>query len=503
MTASGDSELDLHWVQRPGRPVGKVLRPHAIIDALTALSATPNAQPVAGGTDLLLELARGESGPAVSLVDLTGIEDFATIRMDADAGEIVLGGGATHNDIVAHQDIVDHALPLAQACLEIGSPQLRNRATVAGNLVTASPANDTLSALVALGASIELSSLADGAIQMRSVDIDDFFVGFRETVVQPDELLTAVRVPTLAPSQAGIWAKLGLRKAQAISVVHGAVVVERDDTGVVRSARIAIGSVGPTVAAFPDISAQLIGKPLTPESIAAAAQTGAAAITPISDLRADEAYRREGTAVLLKRMLTAIADNRHAERWPQRVLRLSNRSVPPLEGRRSMLAPPQTDIDDSTEIAVTINDRSITAGGAASVTLLDWIRTNAGWGTKEGCAEGECGACTVHLDGDAVMSCLVPAAQADRSMVTTVEGLADGPVLSTMQQQFVEAFAVQCGYCIPGFVTAAAALAAEVDLPTEDEIEFGLSGNLCRCTGYYTIVEAVQAAAAGMNTASI
>ncbi len=127
--------------------------------------------------------------------------------------------------------------------------------------------------------------------------------------------------------------------------------------------------------------------------------------------------------------------------------------------------------------------------------MLDWLRETAGTGTKEGCAEGECGACTVQMDGAAVMSCLVPAVQADGATVTTIEGLAPAGAPNTMQQMFVDRFAVQCGYCIPGFVVAAQTLADELgSIPTRDEIELALSGNLCRCTGYYNIIDAVTAA---------
>ena len=146
---------------------------------------------------------------------------------------------------------------------------------------------------------------------------------------------------------------------------------------------------------------------------------------------------------------------------------------------------------------MTVNGRSVAGTGAASSTLLDWVRDHVGTGTKEGCAEGECGACTVMLDGDAVMACLTPAAQAEGHAVTTVEGIGDGDRLSRVQQAFVDDFAVQCGYCIPGLIVAATALDAELGDATRDEVEFGLAGNLCRCTGYYAILEAVRDAADG------
>ena len=151
-----------------------------------------------------------------------------------------------------------------------------------------------------------------------------------------------------------------------------------------------------------------------------------------------------------------------------------------------------------------VNGRARRVRVAPMKRLLDVLRQDCGLtGSKEGCGEGECGACTVLLDGAPVNSCLVPAIHADGARILTVEGLARGARLSALQQAFVEMGGSQCGMCTPGMVVAAAALLRETKgrVPSEAEVRTGLAGTLCRCTGYQKIVDAVRAAAKPGGTA--
>lgn len=139
----------------------------------------------------------------------------------------------------------------------------------------------------------------------------------------------------------------------------------------------------------------------------------------------------------------------------------------------------------------------------ADETLLDAIRDRMGLtGAKEGCGTGDCGACSITLDGTLVCSCLVLAVEADGRELGTVEGMADGEKLHPLQEKFIEHAALQCGICTPGFLVSAKALLEQNPSPTEEEIRYALAGNLCRCTGYDKIVRAVQAAAKEMAAGS-
>lgn len=450
------------------------LRPTSLAEAFEQLSEHgANARVVAGGTDVLVELQRGVK-PTSTLVDITALDELRGVRREGN--EIVFGGLATHNDVLASEDCHRSLLALVQACVEVGAPQIRTRATLAGNIVTASPANDTIAPLVMLGTNVVLSSVRG----TRSVPLEEFITGFRSTVMQPDELVTQLRVRAGKPGERGIFLKLGLRRAQAISVISLAVGIGASSDGRVHTARIAVGCVAPTIVRLPKTEAFLVGTTLDAATIDRASLLAVDEIAPIDDVRGSAGYRRETVQVYVAEALTRIAQDRCADGLPREHVLLDT-------GERSTGAPAFGGTID-----VTINGKVYALTESTRKSLLDAVRDEAGLtGSKEGCAEGECGACTMWLDGQAVMSCLVPAPQAHGKRLTTIEGLADGGQLHPLQQAYIDNAAVQCGYCIPGMLMAGAKALQEFPSATLEQHQIAISGNLCRCTGYRKILDAM------------
>ena len=261
---------------------------------------------MAGGTDLMVELGRGTK-PAARLIDLTALD--AELRfVESAPGRLTFGALTTHNDVLRSSAFRRDALPLVQACAEVGAPQIRARGTIAGNVVTASPANDTITALVALEAELDLVR-HDGR---RRLHIDEFCTGFRTTALRPGELVRAISIRPLGTARRGIFLKLGLRRAQAIAVINVAVVLgfERRD-----------GERSPDRAGLrrPDDRARAsTPRRRSPAARSAAPRSpkrrplAAAAAVPIDDVRASASYRRTAVAALVERALERIADGTEA-----------------------------------------------------------------------------------------------------------------------------------------------------------------------------------------------
>ncbi|MFM8322616.1 MAG: FAD binding domain-containing protein [Chloroflexota bacterium] len=459
----------------------------SVDEALALLTQQPGrARLVAGATDLVLELEHGLRPGVETLVDISRLPGMSDISLDED-GFIHIGPLVTHNDCVGSRLLRTAARPLVEACWQVGSPQIRNRGTLAGNLVTASPANDTIGPLMALGSALRLQSSAGE----RLVPLSEFYTGVRKTVLQPEEMLVDITFPAMRPEQHGGFVKLALRNSQAISVINVSLLLTFEGE-VVSSAAITLGAVAPVIVHAQAAQDYLVGKRLDAETIEAAARLTGQAARPISDVRASADYRQEMVRVCARRGLEALGRGECLAAIPDEPVLLCTE-----EGPRGGW---QGGYRHADPLRAVVNGMPLTFVSGQHKTLANLLRDEGQLpGTKIACGEGECGACTVFLDGKAVMSCLVPGPRAHGAEIRTVEGIGREGALHPVQAAFLEYGAVQCGFCTPGFVMSAVKLLEEKCTPTHEDILHAISGNLCRCTGYYKIIEAIEKAAVVMN----
>lgn len=280
----------------------KVVRATTLDEALTALaSAGPDARLLAGGTDLLVEMESGRTRPDL-VVDVWNVAELRGIRAQDDGLEI--GALTTCTDLVRSPLAARHADLLLAAAREVGAAQIQNRATLGGNLGTASPAADLLPCLFAHGARVRLRSRS-GA---REVAVEDFVTGYRTNVRACDELVASVLVPFAPASERRAFRKVGTRRAQSISKAVIAVSVDLDGPRV-RSSRLAAGSVRERTIRLAHAENALLGRDLDGASISAAARAAARQdARPRDDVRSSAAYRAHVVETLVARLLTGLAE---------------------------------------------------------------------------------------------------------------------------------------------------------------------------------------------------
>lgn len=457
----------------------------SIEDALELLeNKNSNAKIISGGTDLILEMKQGLHPQVTSLIDVSRIHGLDCIWEEN--GFIHIGAGVTHNQCIASNLTRKHAFPLIQACYGVGTPQIRNIATVAGNLATGSPANDTIVPLIALNATLKLKSKSGERI----VQLADFYQGVRKTILQPNEMITEIIFNKIDGDQRGVFKRYILRATHSISVVNTAILITMDKK-VVKDVVIAIGCVAPTIIRASEAESFLIGKELNNETINATAELALKAIKPISDVRASAQYRSRLVKILVSDGLTDLLNKKVEESVPQKPIYLWGKGTGSIPKLQTSITHTKSEV-----INLNINHKDFHINEFQDGLLVDLIRDGAGLtGTKIGCGEGECGACTITMDGLSVFSCLIPAPRAHGTAIRTIEGIAENGKLHPIQEAYIEEGAVQCGYCTPGFVMSTIQLLDEISIPTKAQIQEGLSGNLCRCTGYYRIIAAVEKAA--------
>jgi CO/xanthine dehydrogenase FAD-binding subunit len=289
-----------------------VLMPRTLPEALELKAGHPNAVPIAGGTDLMVDLNFGRIRPPAFL-DISRLPELRTWRRED--GHLFLGAGLPYSRITAE---LAEFVPLTQASRSVGSPQIRNRGTVGGNLGTASPAGDTLPVLAAYEAEVVLAATS----RTRRVPWDQFLLGPKKTAIEPDELIVGARWKAFRGT--GSFSKIGTRNAMVIAVAGLCLVVDED----VRRVRVALGSVGPTIIRALDAEAFIAAAmrdagawdepstELAPRVVEDFGERVAAAARPIDDVRGTAAYRMHAVRALAGRSLTwALADRRSRPWW--------------------------------------------------------------------------------------------------------------------------------------------------------------------------------------------
>jgi len=272
-----------------------VLLPSGLEELWALWEQHPTAMPYAGGTDLLVRLRKGLA-QAPALICLERLKELQCI--EERGPELFLGALCTHQELLEHPLLRGRLPVLAQALAVLGSPPIRHMGTLGGNLATASPAGDTLPPLYVLGAEVELCSPAG----VRRLSLTDFIRGPGQVTLGPREIVGGVWVAPPSDSVRQHFEKVGLRKALAIAVVSLAALIDLTPQGVVRGARLAWGSLGPTVVRSPRAEQALLGGRLRLPELRAAADIVADEAAPIDDLRATAAYRREVAGNLLLRL---------------------------------------------------------------------------------------------------------------------------------------------------------------------------------------------------------
>jgi CO/xanthine dehydrogenase FAD-binding subunit/aerobic-type carbon monoxide dehydrogenase small subunit (CoxS/CutS family) len=439
-----------------------------------------DARFLAGGQSLVPAMNFRLAQPAV-LIDLNPLRELDYVRGN---GSLVIGALVRHRTIERDGSIAAHAPLLAEAAPHVAHPQIRNRGTLCGNLAHADPASEFPAVMLAVGARLRAQSAA-GA---RWIEAGDFFQGVFTTALAPDEMLVEVEIPGL-PARTGTCFLEVARRRGDYALVGVGVVVTADANGRFAAARIALCNAGatPVLVETTDLEG-------APDQVRRA-------IDPPANVHATAEFRRHLAGVLTQRALRTALERATGREGvlpssPRRGAGAAGGVVRPASTTPAPRATPP-DQGGKVAVALVVNGTAHTRAVEPRLLLSDFIRHELGLtGTHVGCEHGVCGACTVLVDGQPMRSCLMFAPQANGCELTTVEGLAPARgALSPLQEAFRDAHGLQCGYCTPGILTTMKAFLDENPHPTEPEIRDALSGNLCRCTGYQHIVDAVLLAA--------
>lgn len=451
------------------------------------------ARYIAGGTDLLINLKKKKLKPD-AIISLRNISELKGIEYE---NKLKIGSMTTFRDIEANQHIADNYPALWDAVTLLANPQVRSVATIGGNICNAAPSADSVPPLIVLGAKLSV----EGPGGKRLIPIEEFFLGPGETALKDHEVLSRIEIPLLDKGMGCAFLKMG-RLSQDIAIVNASALVKMEGD-VCKECRLSVGAVAPVPLRLKNVEQLLIGNKVTDDLLDEVSRLTQQEVSPITDIRATEEYRRTVSGVLIKRAIKeAVADAKGKKRKRLPYFGKFNIKQKSPEKRGSSNTH-QNDPYKRT-IRFKLNGDEVTCEVQSHKMLLHVLRDIFHLtGTKEGCGEGECGACTVLVDGLAVDSCLYPAFELDGMSVTTIEGLIqEGTKLHPIQEAFVEKGGVQCGFCTPGMIMSAKALLNENPQPEPSQIRQAISGNLCRCTGYVQIMESIMSASEKLNSRS-
>jgi carbon-monoxide dehydrogenase medium subunit len=471
--------------------------PATLAEALSLLGQYgEGARVMAGGTNLMVWMKMEEVTPEV-VVDIGRLPGLSGMTTPAGAEEGVEIGALAKIWELRNSPLLQAGYTaLAEACAAFGSTQIQYAGTIGGNVCNGSPASDTVPALMALGAELVLVGVEGG----RTVPIEDFLLGPGETALRLGEILTSVMLPPLThqashATQGSAFVKISRVRAD-LAKASGAAVIVRDGERVI-GCRLALGSVGPTVVRCRRAEELLLGETFSSALALEAGRMASGEVTPIDDIRSTAWYRREVVKALTHDVLQLAWERAGTERpggtEEQGSTGATERKTQ--HAKRNTLHASRFTHHD---IELTVNGVRHHFSVKPNELLLNVLRERLQLtGTKYGCGIGECGACTVQVDGVPTLACLTLAIAADGREVTTVEGLhGRDSELDPIQEAFIEHAAFQCGYCTPGMLMMTKRLLAEIPSPSEDDIRDYLKGNRCRCTGFAAIVRAVESCVA-------
>ena len=454
----------------------RYIKPASLAEALRILAdAGGEAVPVAGGQSLLAGLNMRLSAPRL-LVDIGDLEELG--GQSAADGTMRLGALTRHCELLTSEVVGRHLPLLRMAAPHIGHVAIRNRGTIGGSLAYADPAAELPACAVALGATLVLASVRGE----REVSAEHFFKGLFETALAPDELIVAVDFPVAAAEMRFGFAELARRHGDFALAGLAAAVSLQD--GRVGAARLVYFGCAERAKLAKAVAGALVGVRLPLADDTAFARAIGEEVVPddTPGLRGDTRLRL--ATVLTRRVLNSLTDG-PVSRMERSVMR----DGPGLRSASSGL--PE---GEEIEIAATLNGKPLRRRVKARQHLADFLRQELELtGTHLGCEHGICGACTVLIDGRSARGCLTLAAQISGRRVDTIEGLAESGALAELQREFIAHNAAQCGFCSSGMLLTAHELVASGTKMSRAEIREAISGNMCRCTGYHAIVDAIEA----------